>query len=107
MTRSKTPPYTQAEDLLLLRLRNDGEAWADMAHAFPGRTPASLRGRYGQIAKTQDRPPIATIDPGDFKTQCERHARIIMRHGGFCAFSDNGDKRGAFGITLPMIWPQN
>jgi hypothetical protein len=29
-----------------------------------------------------------------------------MRHGGFCAFSDNGDKHGAFGICAPLVWPK-
>jgi L,D-peptidoglycan transpeptidase YkuD (ErfK/YbiS/YcfS/YnhG family) len=36
---------------------------------------------------------------------CERHAEAVMAQGGFCAFSDNGDKRSPFGIARPLVWP--
>ena len=36
---------------------------------------------------------------------CERHAEAVMAQGGFCAFSDSGDKRSPFGIARPLVWP--
>jgi L,D-peptidoglycan transpeptidase YkuD (ErfK/YbiS/YcfS/YnhG family) len=36
---------------------------------------------------------------------CERHAQAVMAQGGFCAFSDSGDKRSPFGIARPLVWP--
>ena len=99
--------YTIEEDNRLLALRAGGASWEEIAAKMPARPPASLRGRYGQITKTAARTGPPWIDTDDFKSQCEAHRVAVMRHGGFCAFTDNGDKRGAFGITLPMIWPKN
>ena len=105
MTRQPQIGYKPADDLRLLALRAEGHTWTVIADKM-GRTLNSVKGRHSQITKTGDRSRTVTIDPGDFREQCERHAESVMRHGGFVAFSDNGDKRGAFGIGLPMIWPE-
>jgi hypothetical protein len=39
------------------------------------------------------------------KDACEVHAEAVMAQGGFCAFSDSGDKRSPFGIARPLVWP--
>ena len=105
MTRQPQIGYKPADDLRLLPLRAEGHTWAVIADKM-GRTLNSVKGRHSQITKTGDRSWTVKIDPTDYPAQCERHAQAVMRHGGFVAFSDNGDKRGAFGIGLPMIWPE-
>lgn len=105
MTRQPQIGYKFDDDVRLLALRAEGHTWAVIADKM-GRTLNSVKGRHSQITKTGDRSRTVNIDPTDYPAQCERHAQAVMRHGGFVAFSDNGDKRGAFGIGLPMIWPE-
>ena len=105
MTRQPLIGYRPDDDLRLLTLRGEGHTWAVIADKM-GRSFNSVKGRHSQMTKTGDRSRTTLIDPGDFAKQCERHAQAVMRHGGFVAFSDNGDRRGAFGITLPMVWPE-
>jgi hypothetical protein len=68
-------------------------------------------------AGTVDR-RVAKVEPSSIETEaqirsarqeqieaCERHAAAVMAEGGFCAFSDSGDKRSPFGIARPLVWP--
>ena len=105
MTRQPNIGYRPEDDLRPLTLRGEGHTWAVIADKM-GRTLNSVKGRHSQITKTGDRSRTKFIDPGDFAKQCERHAEAVMRHGGFAAFTDNGDKRGAFGICAPLVWPK-
>lgn len=44
--RVKGPNYTPEEDELLLKLKERGESWIDIAKSFPGRSKRGLQYRY-------------------------------------------------------------
>jgi len=105
MPRQSPSTYTPEDDALLVSMRSQGLYWTEIAEAL-GRSFNSVKGRHSQLTKTGERSNSVSINPHDFAKQCERHAQAVMRHGGFAAFTDNGDKRGAFGICGPLVWPK-
>lgn len=165
MTPKKGEPYTAQEDNMLVREREAGRSFGEIAFAL-GRSPDSVRKRYhfmtrkhylqevnpnrkflraytpdedvlvltyrrqgltfNEIGKRLDRhqegiaqryykltetTPITRslldvrTDKETLEAQCRKHAEAVMKQGGFCAFSDNGNKATGLGICLPMIWP--
>ena len=105
MPRQSPSTYTPEDDARLIAMRSQGLYWTEIAEAL-GRSFNSVKGRHSQLTKTGERSNGVSINPLDFGKQCERHAQAVMRHGGFAAFTDNGDKRGAFGICAPLVWPK-
>jgi hypothetical protein len=114
--------WTEEHDLTLLAMRWNGSTNAQIAQKFNVSAKAvseRLRriGLRAQTAKIERRTVVA-VKPSTTETErdirlgrmkqvdeCRRHAEAVMALGGFCAFSDSGDKRSAFGIARPLVYP--
>lgn len=103
-----TRGYSPEEDLLILTYRRHGLTFSEIARRIK-RHKEGVANRY---YKLNDMPPIprplteVRADRETLERQCELHAEAVMDEGGFCAFSDNGNKSTGLGICLPMIWPE-
>ena len=115
MVRAKVNPnerftraYSPDEDLLVLTYRRQGLTFNEIARRI-NRHKEGVANRYYKLtAATPLARPLTEVraDRDTLESQCERHAEAVMREGGFCAFSDNGNKNTGLGICLPMIWPE-
>lgn len=103
-----TRAYSPDEDLLVLTYRRQGLTFNEIARRI-NRHKEGVANRYYKLtAATPLARPLTEVraDRDTLESQCERHAEAVMREGGFCAFSDNGNKSTGLGICLPMIWPE-
>lgn len=101
-------PFTVDEDWLLVRYRSQGMPWHEIGHVM-GRRAEVVANRYYKLEATQPKSPDRqhTLSMRDiFEMQTKRHEDAVMEQGGFCAFTDNGNKRTGLGVCLPMIWPR-
>jgi L,D-peptidoglycan transpeptidase YkuD (ErfK/YbiS/YcfS/YnhG family) len=114
--------WTEGHDATALAMRWRGKTNAEIGQALGVSAKAvgeRLR-RLGhrQSERTVERRQLAKVEPSSIETEaqirsarqeqieaCERHAAAVMAEGGFCAFSDSGDKRSPFGIARPLVWP--
>jgi len=114
--------WTDELDARVLALRGKGMSNAEIGDRL-GTSAGAVANRFQRLgyrrsADTFDRRKAATIKPSTVETEaeirtaretqieaCERHAAAVMAEGGFCAFSDSGDKRSPFGIARPLVWP--
>jgi len=114
--------WTAEHDMTAASLRWNGASNADIAARF-GISHKAVASRFQRIGQrpsttTLDRRRVAKVEPSSIETEaqirsarqeqieaCERHAQAVMAEGGFCAFSDSGDKRSPFGIARPLVWP--
>lgn len=114
--------WTDELDAKALALRWKGMTNAEIGERL-GTSAGAVASRFQRLghhrsADTFDRRKVAKIKPSTVETEaeirtaretqvqaCERHAAAVMAEGGFCAFSDSGDKRSPFGIARPLVWP--
>jgi L,D-peptidoglycan transpeptidase YkuD (ErfK/YbiS/YcfS/YnhG family) len=114
--------WTDDHDMTALAMRWKGKTNLEIGEALGVSAKAvgeRLR-RLGhrQSERTVERRQLAKVEPSSIETEaqirsarqeqieaCERHAAAVMAEGGFCAFSDSGDKRSPFGIARPLVWP--
>ncbi|NBV78987.1 MAG: hypothetical protein EBR62_03890 [Verrucomicrobia bacterium] len=114
--------WTDEHDATALALR-----WKGMTNAAIGERLGISSKAVGERLRrlghrhtpgTVERRRVAKVEPSSVETEaqirtarqeqieaCERHAAAVMAEGGFCAFSDSGDKRSPFGIARPLVWP--
>ena len=114
--------WTEEHNLTLLAMRWNGKTNAEIGLRFNVSAKAvseRLRriGLRAQATKIERRTVVA-VKPSTMETEldiraerakqreaCQRHADAVMALGGFCAFSDSGDKRSPFGIARPLVYP--
>lgn len=108
--------WTEEHDLTLLAMRWNGKTLKAIAAVLGVGVPAidarlrRLRQR-SQPTQIKTKPPAISTEREMQATRakqreaCQRHADAVMALGGFCAFSDSGDKRSPFGIARPLVWP--
>ena len=114
--------WTEEHDLTLLAMRWNGSTNAEIGLKFNVSAKAvseRLRriGLRAQATKIERRTVVAVKPPttetdldkhserAKQREACQRHADAVMALGGFCAFSDSGDKRSPYGIARPLVWP--
>jgi hypothetical protein len=114
--------WTEEHDLTLLAMRWNGSTNAAIALKFgiSAKAVSERLRRIGLRAQTAkiERRTVVSVKPSTTETErdmradrakqreaCQRHADAVMALGGFCAFSDSGDKRSPFGIARPLVWP--
>jgi hypothetical protein len=113
--------WTDDHDMTALAMRWKGKTNLEIGEAL-GVSAKAVGERLRRLghrfsAGTVDR-RVAKVEPSSIETEaqirtalqeqieaCERHAAAVMAEGGFCAFSDSGDKRSPFGIARPLVWP--
>jgi len=113
--------WTEGHDATALAMRWRGKTNAQIGEAL-GVSAKAVGERLRRLGHrfstgTVDR-RVAKVEPSSIETEaqirsarqeqieaCERHAAAVMAEGGFCAFSDSGDKRSPFGIARPLVWP--
>jgi len=111
--------WTDDEVFTLVAMRWHGRTNREIGQAL-GKSPAAVSDRFNRLrreaqqAQSQPRAmKAASVETErDLRVlrqrqmeDCERHAAAVMDQGGFCAFSDSGDKRSPFGIARPLVWP--
>jgi len=114
--------WTEEHDMAALAMRWNGRTNAEIGEAL-GVSHKAVAARFQRMGQrpsttTLDRRRVAKVEPSSIETEaqirsarqeqieaCERHAAAVMAEGGFCAFSDSGDKRSPFGIARPLVWP--
>jgi hypothetical protein len=114
--------WTEEHDSAALAMRWKGISNAEIAERF-GISAKAMANRFQRIGQrpsttTLDRRRVAKVEASSVDTEamiltelakqkdaCEVHAEAVMAQGGFCAFSDSGDKRSPFGIARPLVWP--
>jgi hypothetical protein len=114
--------WTEEHNLTLLAMRWNGKTNAEIGLKFNVSAKAvseRLRriGLRAQATKIERRTVVAVKPPttetdldkhserAKQREACQRHADAVMALGGFCAFSDSGDKRSPFGIARPLVYP--
>jgi Zn-dependent peptidase ImmA (M78 family) len=114
--------WTEEHDLTLLAMRWNGKTNAEIAQKFnvSAKAVSERLRRIGLRAQTTkiERRTVVAVKPSTVETErdiradrakqreaCQRHADAVMALGGFCAFSDSGDKRSPFGIARPLVYP--
>ena len=114
--------WTEEHDLTLLAMRWAGSTNVAIALKFgiSAKAVSERLRRIGLRAQTAkiERRTVVAVKPSTTETErdirldrarqieaCRRHADAVMALGGFCAFSDSGDKRSPFGIARPLVWP--
>jgi hypothetical protein len=114
--------WTDEHDRTALAMRWKGKSHAEIGWVL-GVSAKSVSERLRRLGLRQatganERRKVVKVEPSSIETEaqirsdrreqieaCERHARAVMAAGGFCAFSDSGDKRSPFGIARPLVWP--
>ena len=114
--------WTEEHDLTLLAMRWNGKTNQAIADKFgvSAKAVSERLRRIGQRAQATkiERRTVVAVKPSTMETErdiradrakqreaCQRHADAVMALGGFCAFSDSGDKRSPFGIARPLVYP--
>jgi L,D-peptidoglycan transpeptidase YkuD (ErfK/YbiS/YcfS/YnhG family) len=114
--------WTDEHDRTALAMRRKGKSHAEIGWVL-GVSAKSVSERLRRLGLRQttganERRKVVKVEPSSIETEaqirsdrheqieaCERHAQAVMAVGGFCAFSDSGDKRSPFGIARPLVWP--
>jgi L,D-peptidoglycan transpeptidase YkuD (ErfK/YbiS/YcfS/YnhG family) len=114
--------WTDEHDRTALAMRWKGKSHAEIGWVL-GVSAKSVSERLRRLGLRQatganERRKMVKVEPSSIETEaqirsarheqieaCERHAQAVMAQGGFCAFSDSGDKRSPFGIARPLVWP--
>jgi hypothetical protein len=114
--------WSQEHDLTLLAMRWDGKTNSEIGCVL-GKSARAVSDRMSRIRREAggtkiERRTVSTVKASPIETErdartlkmqqrdeCERHAEAVMALGGFCAFSDSGDKRSPFGIARPLVYP--
>ncbi len=95
------PPWTDAEDLALVRLRRSKRSWEQCAEAMPGRTPAGCKTRYQKVTAPgadENRPP-KEYDGANAKRELAMLARLV-RDGGFPVLREVQLSPDRYGVAI-------